>query len=65
MFLVETSNSWRGKINNLGAVWTKKWIKEKKNRSNEASNEEAARLTVEAGEAPRAAQIFARTHSGS
>jgi len=40
-----------GKINNLGAVWTKKWIKEKKNRSNEASNEEAARLTVEAGEA--------------
>lgn len=38
-----------GKINNLGAVWTKKWIKEKKNRSNDASKEEAARLTREAG----------------
>lgn len=38
-----------GKINNLGAAWTKRWIKEQKNRSNDASKEEAARLTREAG----------------
>ncbi len=36
------------KINNLGAIWTKKWIKEQKTRSNEASKEEAARITQEA-----------------
>ena len=37
-----------GKINNLGAAWTKKWIKEQKNRANDASKEEATRLTREA-----------------
>lgn len=37
-----------GKVNNLGELWTRKWAKEQKARSTEASKENAARLTKEA-----------------